>query len=82
MDTIRGDPNSNFNKLVSHIDSHVIDHNHPLAIRTAVKLYLVSDTGEASDKTIKKRRQRLIKKRLDYYGEKILVFQTHTDISD
>ena len=47
-----------------------------------MKLYLVSYTDEASSETTKKRRQRLKKKLWDYYGEKILVLQTHTGIPD
>ena len=61
-----GDPVSNFDKLVSHIHSHVIGLDHPLGMGTAVKLYLGSDTDEASGKTMKKRRQRLKKKLLDH----------------
>ena len=47
-----------------------------------MKLYLGSDSEEASAETMKKRRQRLKKKLLDQYGEKILVLQMHTDILD
>ena len=49
-----------------HIHSHVIDLDHPLGMGTAVKLYLGSDTDEASGETMKKRRQRLKKKLLDH----------------
>ena len=48
-------------------------------MRTAVKLYLGSDTDKASGETIKRRRQEK-KKLLHYYGEKILALQTHTDL--
>ena len=81
-DTTRGDPIGNFDKLVRHIDSHVIDLDDTLGMGTAMKLYLGSDTDEASGETEKKRRQKLEKKLLDYYEEKILVFQTHIDIPD
>ena len=50
-------------------------------MRTAVKLYLGSDTDKASGETIKRRRQEK-KKLLHYYGEKILALQTHTDTVD
>ena len=50
-------PLGNFDKLVSHIDLHVINLDHPLGMETSVKLYLGSGTDEASGETIKKRRQ-------------------------
>ena len=46
-------------------------------MKTAMKLYLGSDTDKASGETLKKREQRLKKKLLDYYREKILVLQTY-----
>ena len=77
INTTHGDPIGNFDKLVSHINSHVIDLNHPLEMKTAMKLYLGSDTDKASGETLKKSEQRLKKKLLDYYTEKILVLQTY-----
>ena len=62
MDTTRCDPIGNFDKLVSHIDSYVMDLDNPLGMGTAVKLYLRSNTDEASSETMKKRRQRVKKK--------------------
>ena len=61
-DTNRGDPIGNFDKLVSHIDSYVMDLDDPLGMGTSVKLYLRSNTDEASSETTRKRRQRLKKK--------------------
>ena len=61
-DTNRGDPIGNFDKLVSHIDSYVMDLDDPLGMGTAVKLYLRSNTDKASSVTMKKRRQRVKKK--------------------
>ena len=68
-DTTRGDHIGNFDKLVSNIDSHVIRFDNTLGMGTAVKLYLGSDTDEASGKTIKKRRQEK-KKLLETLTEK------------
>ena len=62
MDTTRCDPIGNFDKLVSHIDSYVMDLDDPLGMGTAVKLYLRSNTDKASSVTMKKRRQRVKKK--------------------
>ena len=81
-DTARGDPIGNFDQLVINIDSHVINLDHPLVLVTAVKLYLGPDTDKTSSETMKKRRQRLKKKLLHYYGEKKFVLQIHADISD
>ena len=89
-DTTWGDPIDNFDKLVTHIDSHVIGLDNPLGRGTAVKLYIGYDTNEANGKTIKKRKTRkketfsllTEKKLLDYCGEKKLVLQTHTGIPD
>ena len=39
-DTTLGDPISNFVKLVSHIDLHVIGLNNPHGMGTVEKLYL------------------------------------------
>ena len=57
-DTTCGDPIDNFDKLVTHIDSHVIGLDNPLRRGTAVKLYIGYDTNEANGKTIKKRKTR------------------------
>ena len=56
--TTWGDPIDNFDKLVTHIDSHVIGLDNSLGRGTAVKLYIGYDTNEANDKTIKKRKTR------------------------
>ena len=61
-DTNQSDAIGNFDKLVSHINTHVMDLNHPIRIGTAVKLFLWCDTDEGSNETIKIRTQE--KKRL------------------
>ena len=76
-DTTRGDPIDNLDKLISRVGSRVIDLDHSPGMGTAVKLYLGSGTNEASSETVKKRRQRLKKKLLDYYGEKISFANTY-----
>ena len=43
-----GDPFGNFDKLVSHVGSHVIDPYHLLGMRTAAKLFLGSYNDTAS----------------------------------
>ena len=57
-DTTWGDPFDNFDKLVTHIDSHVIGLDNSLRRGTAVKLYIGYDTNEANGKTIKKKKTR------------------------
>ena len=51
--TKQSDAIDNFDKLVSHINTYVMDLNHPLRMGTAVKLFLWSDTDEGSSETIK-----------------------------
>ena len=65
-DTTIDDLIGNFDKLVSHIDWHVIDINNSLGMGKAVKLYFGSDIDKASDETIEKRKQEKTKF-LDYW---------------
>lgn len=64
---MRRDPIHNVDKLVSHVDSCVLDLDHPPGLGTAVKLYLGSDADQTRRETMNKRRQKLKKKLLDYY---------------
>ena len=54
--TDRGNPIGNFDKLVSHIDFHLMDLDYALDMGTAVRLYYGSDTDEASGESMTKRR--------------------------